>query len=187
MENQEDKASKKKRIGKPKAISIAILLAVAIGAYNSYQLHAIGGGTPFAGSSLFNISPSFALGSNPAGASITPGSSLNFTLSVQSAISHTIQLSFNSSYTAWSANAVNTCTPTTSYPGLLTMTLAGVTPVPPINYAGPAICGTTTFNPSQIVTVNMVPGLNTYKGTISVATNAGANIAFSLNFFGQVV
>ena len=166
-----------------------ILLIGVLGAFNAYELHAISGGVPFAGTSLFSIAPAFAVGSNPAGFAIVPGTNYTFTLTVQSAIAEHIVLSFNSSDTTdWSAlnNGIWAgCVPVITNPNTLTMTIGGTSPIAPtnINPSVPGGCGALYTQLS--VTLPLAVGVNKYDGMIAVRNTAPSSISFTLNFLGQ--
>jgi hypothetical protein len=170
------------KISQTKIFAIALVAIGIATSFNTFAVFSALAPIAFPGSSLFTITAQYQFGASPQGAVATPGGSVPFTLTLQSSAraAQTILLSFNSTDSKdWSyTTAVVNCSPTGQVPGFLTMTLANASPMAPINNSGtcpPSISGV-------IVTTN--PGINTYTGSIAVASNAPAGLGFSINWFG---
>jgi len=156
---------------RPSLLAIGVLCSLALSGFTLLGVSGALGRQAFPGSSLVSISASYALGSSPNSIVLSPGTSTNFTLTIQSFSTQTVRVSYDVSaagdrfsYTAFGFPTVQQD---------LTMTI-GQTIVAPSNGSN---AGNANFGTCNCVTVDVPASLTAGQQTVSSGSLALAGSA----------
>lgn len=192
-ETRDPETEKKRRIRRPSLMAIGIIIAIALGAFNTIAIQAALRNV-FPNQQTFSVGVAYSF-ADTQGSVLLPGSTGNVSLTINSALAKpsTIFLSFNATNPQnWGYDSIPSGYGGTCYPAVhrdLTMKINGGSLLPEnTDLSQPGLCSDTGNPPPAgiwpvraAVTVN--PGTNVFTAYLSIDANSKIATTFTLNWF----
>ena len=175
---------RRRRLRRPNLLVLGLLLSLSLSTYTMLGVSGALGRQAFPGSSLVSISASYALGSSPNSIVLSPGTSTNFTLTIQSFSTQTVKVSFDVSAAGDRFTYRDTGGALTSKDFTMTIGQTIVAPADGFNAANPRFdtCNCVVFD----VPVSLTAGQQTViSGSLALsgASDPTALPSYSISWF----